>query len=282
MHIEFFSVVWLIILVAGCSQNMGEVTPLSEERSLGTKTGQILGTVRGGEKVCIHKFEQNVYQISTPRGIKCGENRRTIASSEIEYASDAFLPWLAEVVPSMIKLNMRYATDKIFPNRDGTFKIDEPLYGKARCFLQPKAIERLMKADRLLREKHPDFRILLYDCYRPKYVSERMWQLVNDPIWVGSGKSGHNIGGTVDLTIAKMNELNVPVAIEMGSEFDYFDPISHYLPSKFASNSLVWQNRTFLRRVMVEAGFSPYDGEWWHFGVTKEELPNQDYLDLPL
>jgi zinc D-Ala-D-Ala dipeptidase len=276
---------WAVVLIAGvfgCAPRSARESADSGVSRIGTKTGQILGTFRG-ESVCIHKFVDDHYEVTTPQGSECVLNRRNAPAGEVNYGSDAFLPWLKEVPPTgMIKLNMRYATNEIFPNGDGTFKINRPLYGKARCFLQPMAIDALMVADRKLREVHPEMRLMLFDCYRPQYVSQRMWDLVRDREWVGaSGKSGHNIGGTVDLTIATLTE-NGPVAIDMGSNFDLFQNISKYFPTTFSHESTAWKNRTLLRSVMTAAGMKPYDSEWWHFGIPDERLPNRDHLDLPL
>jgi D-alanyl-D-alanine dipeptidase len=32
-----------------------------------------------------------------------------------------------------------------------------------------------------------------------------------------------------------------------------------------------WANRQLLRRVMIQAGFAPFDGEWWHFSYGDKE-----------
>ena len=105
---------------------------------------------------------------------------------------------------------------------------------------------------------------------------------VQDPIWVGaSEKSGHNIGGPVDLTLASLVDGQVK-EVNMGSPFDLFDKISYYLPNSLGNNSVEYRNRTLLRKVMTESGMNPYDSEWWHFSLDKGQLENTEYLDLPL
>ena len=277
-----------LILAWSCRPGLNPQNPQSESASLHSKTGQILGTqTKNGttESVCIHKFVYPNYVISTPQGNDCGLNRRQAPPSEIDYSSNAFAPWLKEIGPqSMIKRNMRYATSQIFPKKldNADFKIPFPLYGKARCFLQPRAIDALSQAAAILVKQDPSLRLMVYDCYRPMYVSQIMWDKVQDPIWVGaSGKSGHNIGGTVDLTLASLADGQVK-EVNMGSPFDLFDKISYYLPNSLGNNSVEFRNRTLLRKVMTESGMNPYDSEWWHFSLDKGQLENTEYLDLPL
>jgi D-alanyl-D-alanine dipeptidase len=186
----------------------------------------------------------------------------------------------------MIKKDMRYATSQIFPKvKDSTgsdYRINTPLYGKGRCFLQPRAIERLNAAAVLLTKQDPSLRLMVYDCYRPMYVSQIMWDKVRDPIWVGaSGKSGHNIGGTVDLTLATLVDGEIK-EVDMGSPFDLFEKISSYIPNLLDTSSTAYKNRTLLRKVMTQSGMNPYDSEWWHFSLPKDKLENTEHLDLPL
>lgn len=277
-----------LILASSCRPVTPPLNPQSEVASLHSKTGQILGVqTKNGrtESVCIHKFVYPNYEISTPQGSECGLNRRVAPPSEIDYDTHAFEPWLKEIGPqSMIKRNMRYATSQIFPKKidNAEFKIPFPLYGKPRCFLQPRAIEALNQAAANLVKLDPSLRLMVFDCYRPMYVSQIMWDKVKDPIWVGaSGKSGHNIGGTVDLTLATLVDGQLK-EINMGSPFDLFDKISNYIPNSLDINSPAYRNRTLLRKVMTESGMNPYDSEWWHFSLDKGRLENTDYLDLPL
>lgn len=79
--------------------------------------------------------------------------------------------------------------------------------------------------------------------------------------------SPHNTGGAVDLTIAyRGGDL-----LELGTEFDdftekartaYFEMDS----SDLTENEITWRdNRRLLYAIMIEAGFTNYPEEWWHF-----------------
>ena len=81
------------------------------------------------------------------------------------------------------------------------------LYADLReAYLHPVAMECLLKAQRLLREKHPEYRLIVYDAARPMSVQQQMWDVVK-----GSSKSRyvsnpahggglHNYGLAVDIS----------------------------------------------------------------------------------
>ena len=53
------------------------------------------------------------------------------------------------------------------------------LYADLReAYLHPVAMECLLKAQRLLREKHPEYRLIVYDAARPMSVQQQMWDVV--------------------------------------------------------------------------------------------------------
>ena len=39
------------------------------------------------------------------------------------------------------------------------------------------------------------------------------------------------------------------------------------------------QNRLMLRNIMIQNGFAPVQGEWWHFTLRNEPYPNT-YFDF--
>lgn len=249
----------------------------SEVLSIGSPYGQVPAVVVTeyesllvGDEVCVASFEEGLYKIYSRKASVCDRQKKYyVPSYVIEMMHNAYSPWLVNLEESSsISLDMRYAFSKIFPNEDGSFKINQPLYGKPACLLHPSAKENLEAAARILERDYPQYILTLLDCYRPAYVSKIMFDKVPDPIWVAP-KSSHNKGGAVDLTLSIIEE-GEPKQIDMGSPFDLFSSKSNYSPSNI--------NHTILRKVMVEAGFSPYDAEWWHFRTDGHE----EYLDLPL
>lgn len=89
-------------------------------------------------------------------------------------------------------------------------------------------------------------------------------------------KSGHTRGSTVDLTIVKVN---TGKELDMGSPYDYFGVQSH--PFYNNISTIQKRNRLYLRKVMLENGFKPYDNEWWHFTLKKEPFP-KTYFNFPI
>lgn len=95
--------------------------------------------------------------------------------------------------------------------------------------------------------------------------------------------AGHPTGGAVDLTIR--NE-GTGEFLDMGCEISDFS--SSLYPS-FAHGLTKEQqrNRAMLRYCMVEQGFFPYFGEWWHFGCGDREWalyygrPSAPYGQVP-
>lgn len=89
-------------------------------------------------------------------------------------------------------------------------------------------------------------------------------------------KSGHSRGATADIGLY---DLVTGDLVYMGTRFDFFGPQS----------GIDWQQitgeqraaRLLLRRVMMDAGFRPYDAEWWHFTLADEPWPDT-WFNVPV
>jgi zinc D-Ala-D-Ala dipeptidase len=92
-------------------------------------------------------------------------------------------------------------------------------------------------------------------------------------------QSSHSRGSTVDLTIAYRDESGTTQWLDMGSPFDYFGTRSW--PDSREVTPQQRANRLLLRTLMVEAGFVPYDQEWWHFTLADEPFP-ATWFDFPI
>lgn len=77
--------------------------------------------------------------------------------------------------------------------------------------------------------------------------------------------AGHPAGAAVDLWIEDENGL----ALDMGTDMHELSEDS-YVFSPFISTEAK-ENRALLRDVMTQAGFAPFDGEWWHFSYGDRE-----------
>ena len=76
--------------------------------------------------------------------------------------------------------------------------------------------------------------------------------------------AGHPAGAAVDIQIVRSGQ-----PIDFGTNMWEFKPDS-FTFSPFISKE-GWQNRQLLRRVMMNVGFAPFDGEWWHFSYGDKE-----------
>lgn len=76
--------------------------------------------------------------------------------------------------------------------------------------------------------------------------------------------AGHPSGAAVDIHIIKNSK-----PLDFGTTIWEFVPDA-YTFSPFISR-VGWDNRQLLRRVMMGAGFAPFDGEWWHFSYGDKE-----------
>ncbi|MFC2092239.1 M15 family metallopeptidase, partial [Elusimicrobiota bacterium] len=138
------------------------------------------------------------------------------AASETLYNIDQDTAFInISKINKQIIVNLKYSGD------DNIF--NEDVYGDFHsCYLGKDAALKLDKAQMMLDEKKPGYRIVVYDGLRPRDVQYKMWYLVkgtdkenyvSDP---GMG-SFHNFGAAVDCTI--MDEKgNI---LDMGAPFDH-------------------------------------------------------------
>ena len=174
---------------------------------------------------------------------------------------------VAEEIPG-IEVYMVYATPYNFMGRVLYDGLDE-------AYLVPEAIEKLKKANELLRKKRMDLHMVVYDAARPRSIQEQMWKVVENtelqsfvanPYKRGGGP--HNYGIAVDVTLVDCAGHPIP----MGSEYDYFGDrsrvdIEDKLLATGEINSRELANRRLLREIMTEAGWRVDPGEWWHFNA---------------
>jgi D-alanyl-D-alanine dipeptidase len=191
--------------------------------------------------------------------------------------------YVKDVIP-YIHLDVRYYTDKNFIGS----RIDG--YNAPVAILTVEAAEALKKACEIFYQK--GYIVTIYDAYRPQKAVEhfvrwsedesdtRMKEIyypnLHKSYLIGnfiSSKSGHSRGSTVDMSLLDLEGKEV----DMGGYFDLFDSLSYYENSKITD--IQRENRKLLREVMVECGFIPSNGEWWHFRLDNEPYPDT-YFDF--
>jgi len=156
--------------------------------------------------------------------------------------------------------DLKYATTDNF--------LGEKVYNCGECYLRYKTLKALLVAQEKIKSKGYKFK--LFDCYRPLSVQQKMWALVSDPNYVADPAKGslHNRGGAVDLTLVDKNGTE----LDFGTSFDFFgEQASH---SYLELEKVVLKNRTYLKKVMTESGFTIFPSEWWHYNIDGgQELP---------
>lgn len=188
-----------------------------------------------------------------------------------------------EIIPHIIP-DLRYAGANNIVGRPITG------YLKPVCLLTRPAATALLQVQQELLQHHPSLKLRIYDCYRPQMAVDdfiRWSQDASDQktksqyypnvdkadlfsLGYFAAKSGHTRGSTIDLTID---------GLEMGTEFDFMDPRSHFSSSDI---SLVQQkNRVYLKNLMEKHGFKAYPTEWWHFTLRQEPYPHT-YFNFPV
>lgn len=139
-----------------------------------------------------------------------------------------------------------------------------PIYGRAACFLHPRAAEAFHRARAAARAIGLD--LLVFDAFRPTEAQWKLWQALPDPTFIADPRLGstHGRGVAVDLTLCSPEG----VALDMGTGFDEMTPLSYHAA---AVSPDARRNRLLLLGVMVEAGFEHNEFEWWHYNLPAPE-----------
>lgn len=179
---------------------------------------------------------------------------------------------------SSIMVSLLYATPDNF--------VGEVLYNDLKeAYLHPEAAEAVVKAQRLLKEKHPHYTLIIYDAARPMSVQRKMWDLVKGTpksIYVSNTSRGgglHNYGLAVDVSIF---DTATGKPLSMGTEVDCLSYEAHItdeasLVKKGIITPHEKENRELLRGTMRAAGFRALPSEWWHFNLYSREVAKRKY-----
>lgn len=171
--------------------------------------------------------------------------------------------WLELIdMDSSIQLDIRYATTNNF--------VGQVLYGCARCFLRPAAARAVLAAHQELKKE--GLGLKMFDCYRPRDVQWKLWEIYPQPGYVADPRKGsiHNRGGAVDLTIVDSTGQELP----MGTDFDFFGPKANHTFTDLPKEVLA--NRLKLKSLMRDHGFSAIRSEWWHYNYRGQEYELAD------
>ena len=174
-------------------------------------------------------------------------------------------------------VNLRnYSDDFVFDMKYATADnfLKEKVYPCDECFLRVKTVKALLEANKSFLKK--GYKIKLYDCYRPKAIQKKMFQLVPDPNFVANPKKGsiHNRGGAVDISLVD----SLGVEVNMGTKFDFFGEEASHNYQNLSDEILA--NRKFLKEIMLQNNFRIFESEWWHYnlnGSNKDPVSNKKW-----
>tara|TARA_B110000444_G_C18646597_1_gene504052 strand:+ start:60 stop:752 length:693 start_codon:yes stop_codon:yes gene_type:complete len=178
-----------------------------------------------------------------------------------------------------IIIDARYASTNNFTGKQVTG------YHANKCFLTKEAAKALNKVQHEA-QKHK-MTLKVYDCYRPQQsvdqfiawtedlsdqsTKTQFYPNIEKETLLGpyiAEKSGHSTGNTIDLTVVLFDEEG-GVELDMGSDYDLFDPISHTKTDLITSKQQ--ENRFLLKNIMEQFNFLNYELEWWHFSFQSTD-----------
>jgi D-alanyl-D-alanine dipeptidase len=150
-----------------------------------------------------------------------------------------------------VDIELAYATERNFTGK--------PVYRTARCMLHRDAKAALDRAVVLARELGLRFRV--FDALRPSEAQWVLWNHTPDPEFLTDPRRGspHSRGVAIDLTLVD----DTGRALEMGTAFDAFTPLSHH--GSLEVDKEAQRNRALLLGIMTAAGWDFYRNEWWHY-----------------
>jgi zinc D-Ala-D-Ala dipeptidase len=166
---------------------------------------------------------------------------------------------LKHYIPNVV-IELKYASTDNF--------LHKRLYKTQQCLVNVKACHALIKVQDSLQKLGLGLKI--FDAYRPYKYTCLMWALIHDERYVAdpSKGSGHNRGIALDITLVS---LQTKQELTMPTSFDNFTDTAHHNFNNISKEKI--KNRAILKNIMVWAGFTPLETEWWHYQFNMPNKP---------
>lgn len=171
---------------------------------------------------------------------------------------------VADYIPEIL-VDLRYSGPENFTG--------QAIYDFTDAWLRYGTVEKLAAAQEALSAQ--GYGLLIWDAFRPVAAQFRLWEVCPDPVYVANpekGYSSHSRGNTVDVTLAALDGSGV----EMPTGFDDFSALADRDYSDVPAEPRA--HAQLLEDVMTEAGFRPYQGEWWHFSDEDKYPVEEDFV----
>ena len=154
-------------------------------------------------------------------------------------------------------VDLRYATTNNFTG--------QVIYDFTEAQLRYGTVKKLaLASDTLARQ---GYALLIWDAFRPVWAQFRLWAVCPDSTYVANpntGYSNHSRGNCVDISLVTLEG----GAVEMPSGFDEFSALADRDYSDVSEAAA--QHARLLEQAMIDAGFVPYYGEWWHYSDSAQ------------
>lgn len=157
---------------------------------------------------------------------------------------------------------------------------DMQAYTGDLIFVRESVLAKLQQTANILAKANPELQLQVVYGYRALSVQQKLFLKYRKRLEsTYSGEAldeathrliavpeiaGHPTGGAVDIQIT-----NAGVPIDMGTN------IWEFVKDSFMFSPFIGQeaqdNRLLLRSIMMDVGFAPFDGEWWHFSYGDKE-----------
>lgn len=158
---------------------------------------------------------------------------------------------------SDVEIDLRYSTKNNFTG--------QKIYDFKEAYLRYGTVVKLKRVQERLKKEN--YKLLIWDAYRPASAQYRLWEVCPNPAYVANpnrGYSSHSRGNTVDITMLTLEGEEV----KMPTDFDDFSDKADRDYSDCSPEKR--KNAKKLENIMKDEGFTPYSGEWWHFSDTHE------------
>ncbi|MDD3239917.1 MAG: M15 family metallopeptidase [Lachnospira sp.] len=169
-----------------------------------------------------------------------------------------------DYIPDIV-VDLRYATADNFTG--------QVIYDFTDAYLRYGTVVKLKAAQEELKEL--GYRIKIWDAYRPFYAQEFMWKVYPDANYVANpakGMAGHNLGGTMDITLVNLDGSDVL----MPTAFDDFSTLADRNYSDV--DPVAAEHAMLLESIMTAHDFKGYSGEWWDYTDNTKYTEINDFM----
>lgn len=245
--LTFSLLVTIFILLAHCSNGF---TP-NWATAKYTESQQVLYFKSTTEPVSDYAISESEFPNVPTASADAASESDIIESAEAVIPQKEDFVLVTDYIPD-IEIDLKYATSDNFTST--------VIYDFTDAYLRYGTVEKLRNVQNAV--SIDGYSLKIWDSFRPVQAQFKLWEVCPNSTYVANpnnGHSSHSRGNTVDITLV----YNDHSEVEMPTGFDDFSPMADRdysdCPPSAAEHALYLQN------LMIEYGFKPYEGEWWHF-----------------